>query len=43
LGGQPIPQISETFKCSNNAIFRLLKKENIQPNRENKNLEMEDK
>ena len=43
LGGQPISQISETFKCSNNAIFSLLKKENIQPNRENKNLEMEDK
>ena len=41
MGGQPISQISETFKCSNNAIFSLLKKENIQPNRENKNLEME--
>ena len=43
LGGQSISQISETFRCSSNAIFRLLKKENIQPNRENKKLEMGDK
>nr|DAT60005.1 MAG TPA: hypothetical protein [Caudoviricetes sp.] len=43
MGGQSISQISETFRCSSNAIFRLLKKENIQPNRENKKLEMGDK